>query len=50
MSGKVYTEQNIHGGEKAVCVKLETGYMAWGFASTWDAAEASAVNAATALQ
>jgi len=50
LSGKVHTEQNIHGGEKAVFVKLETGYMAWGFASTWESAEMNAISEATALQ
>lgn len=48
-TGKVVEEKLNHGGEKAVFVKLSTGYMAWGFGPTWEAAEGAAVLAAKAL-
>ncbi|NWD57444.1 hypothetical protein HX878_22225 [Pseudomonas veronii] len=39
-----------HAGEKAVYVKLASGYVAWGFASDWEEAERRAVAEAKCLE
>jgi len=49
LTGKVVRNKNVHGGERAVSVRLQSGYSAWGFGSTWEAAEQSAVLAAGAI-
>ncbi len=49
-TGKVVTENLTHGGEKGVCVRLASGFSAWGFGPNWEAAETKAVSFASALQ
>lgn len=40
----------VHAGEKAIYVKLASGYVAWGFASDWKEAERQAVAEAKCLE
>lgn len=49
VSKKLFVEVPHHAGEIAVCVKLDSGFMAWGFAYEREVAEANAVAAAMAL-
>ena len=50
ISGRQFTETPIHAGEWAICVKLESGYMAWGFANNIEDAENNAVEKASKLE
>lgn len=50
VSKKLFCEVPAHAGEHAVCVKLASGFMAWGFDANPDVAEAKAVIAASALE
>ncbi|OHD05716.1 MAG: hypothetical protein A2095_04120 [Sphingomonadales bacterium GWF1_63_6] len=50
VSKKLFCEVPAHAGEHAVCVKLPSGFMAWGFDSNPELAEAKAVIAASALE
>lgn len=49
-SGKLFVEVPVHAGEIGVCVKLESGFRAWGFAFEREVAEARAVAAAKNLE
>lgn len=49
-SRKSVTTNLVHGGEKAVIVKLESGYMACGFGDSFEAAEQDAVKNAMAIE
>lgn len=41
---------SVQSGKKAVCVRLFDGYMAWGYADTWEDAERAAADKAKALR
>ena len=49
-TGKTAIYDLTHGGKKAVCVTLASGFGAWGFAADWATAEAAAVEAARKLE
>lgn len=38
-----------HAGKKAVCVRLEDGFIAWGFCDTFESAEQAALSKAKKL-
>lgn len=47
---KLFVEVPHHAGEIAVCVKLDSGFTAWGFAYEGEVAEVRAVAAARELE
>ena len=49
VSGEIVTHNNVHGGDKAVCVRIACGMMAWGFGPCWESAEQNAVREALAI-
>ena len=50
VSGKLFVEVPHHAGEWAICVKLSSGFMAWGYAYEQEVAENRAVAAARELE
>lgn len=50
VSKKMFCEVPAHAGEHAVCVKLDSGFTAWGFDSNLELAELKAVMAARTLE
>jgi hypothetical protein len=49
-TGKVFVQHLNHAGERAACVKLSDGFIAWGFGGTDEQAERAAVATARALR
>lgn len=39
-----------YAGQRAICVKLSSGFMAWGYADDFPAAERNAITAARTLE
>lgn len=48
-TGRVFVVNNIHGGKKAVHVRLANGFSDWGFGETFEDAELDAVTNAKML-
>lgn len=49
-TGRIVETPNAHAGEHAVCVKLQSEFFAWGFATDAASAEAAALDAAIQLE
>lgn len=49
-TGRVSVVNNNHGGKKSVHVRLASGFSAWGFSETFEAAEVAAVTNARQIE